>query len=173
MEHFCDRLLEMGLTDGDVIVGSSFGGMVACSVSARVDLGGILLLGSTDDPRDINQVMLTAGYFARSFPGVDLQALVRPFAKSWITGPKAVVLDMFARSDCEVMMGMHEAIMRWGGARPACPVRRVHGRFDPVIPWRSHRHYDAVVGCTHLVALEAPLAARRWLDVLLDDLAPS
>ena len=57
----------------------------------------------------------------------------------------------------------------WRGARPRCPVQRLHGRLDPVIPVRGGARYDHLLWASHLVPIERPAATSaclaRWCGV--------
>lgn len=163
MADFVDRALELGVKDGDQIIGSSFGGMIGCELSHRRQLRGLLLLGSAIEQREINRLVLLAGGFARAMDGRLLQRLATPLRH---VGPKQLAVAMFCDQCPRLMADMYAAILAWGGCQPACPTIRVHGRLDPVIPWRSHRHYDQVTWCSHLVALESPAATNRAINKL-------
>ena len=164
MASFVARARELGLSDGDLICGSSFGGMLALECSQTIDLAGILLLGSAMHPREINQFALRGGHFLRAMSGADAQRLVRPFIH---IGPRQLAAEMFVDGDERAMRSMFQAILTWKGAQPRCPWRRVHGRFDPVIPMRPGQRYHRVVNAAHLVALSEPGVCQQELERLL------
>ena len=108
MEDFVDQAIECGVRDGDYVVGSSFGGMLGCELSTRIRLGGLLLLGSAIEQREINRLVLLAGGFARSMDGRFLQTIGRPFSH-W--GPKRIAVAMFCDQSVAIMMNMYRVIL--------------------------------------------------------------
>ena len=164
MSAFAQRCIDFGIQDGDFLIGSSFGGMVAAEISHLKRIQTCLLLGTAIRQIEINRLALVAGKWMRQFGGVNLQRIAQPFS---YTGPKSETVRMFVEADSDIMENMFAAILNWRGCRPACPTERIHGRFDPVIPLRPSAHYDHIVNCTHLVALEAAQVCQGAINRLI------
>ena len=73
---FAKRCVELGITDGDQLIGSSFGGMVAAEITHMVNIDWCLLLGTALALTniEINRLALLVGFWMRHFGGRDIPA---------------------------------------------------------------------------------------------------
>lgn len=123
-----------------VLGGVSFGGMLAAEMSAILRPRTLVLIGSALSPREIAPGMRVAASLGRFVPhamGARSKKLGRVFIRQ---------LGPMGRKDREFLETMIDAvpfsflkwagraIFDWKGARPGCPVVRVHGDKDRIIP---------------------------------------
>ena len=85
MRSFARTCVDLGITDGDQLIGSSFGGMVAAEITHMVDIDWCLLLGTALAQHEINRISLLMGFWMRHFGGRDIQRISRPAA---LFGPR-------------------------------------------------------------------------------------
>lgn len=123
-ESMCDAA---GIRDGDILVGSSLGGMVACEIAKIRRIPALFLLGSATRKEEISALLAALHPFARVAPidwlRISAGKVPNEFAQ------------MFAEADSSFMRAMCAAIFEWEGlgASPT-KVYRLHGKYDLVIP---------------------------------------
>lgn len=139
------RILEdHQIRDGDVVIGSSLGGMVGCEIAERVALSRLVLIGSAISNREINPFLRWIHPLSRFAPLKRLQRRAQRMPGN--LGP------MFAAADADFIRNMCKAIFAWEGLRGANPnLLRLHGTHDHVISRPSH--VDLSVNGGHLISM--------------------
>lgn len=132
------------IQEGDVLIGASLGGMVACEIAKLRKLRALFLIGSATRHEEVN------GLLAKLHP----LAQVAPV--DWLKfSASQLPLDfaqMFAGLEPSFIRAMCAAVFRWEGLGPApSPVYRLHGKFDLVIPPPSE--VDLLVNGGHLISM--------------------
>lgn len=153
-----ERMIEeAGIVDGDVLVGSSLGGMVACEIASRLKLRSLALIGSAIAPSEISRLLATLHPLA---PLAPLEFVRRCAGK--VPGELA---EMFSQADPGFVRAMCLAIFDWPGLDTdrITPVR-IHGRHDRVIP--PPARVDCLVDGGHLIAMTHPAECVRALRSL-------
>lgn len=119
----------------EVIAGSSLGGMVGAEIVALTQASDLILIGSAQEPREVNRLL--AG-FAKLRDRVPLEHLQK-LLSSTPSGvermlPMSSLLEMIAEADPDFVRAMAGAVFDWQG-RPTCRARRhrIHGAWDLVI----------------------------------------
>lgn len=112
--------------DGDILIGASLGGMVACEIASLRRIRAIFLLGSALHPSEIRRPV------AEIHPLIEIVPLsLAGRAAGWSRRP---LLQMFADSNPDFIRHMCRAIFRWrGAAADRTPIHRIHGRGDLLI----------------------------------------
>lgn len=134
---------EHGIADGDVLVGSSLGGIVACEVAKLRALRLTVLIGSAVNRNEIN------GLIEMLSPFIDFAPIA--FIKACAGKLPGDLTQMFAASDPLFVREISKAIFRWDGADAHCPMLRIHGRNDFVISMPES--CDCVLDGGHLLAM--------------------
>jgi pimeloyl-ACP methyl ester carboxylesterase len=150
-----------GIAGGEVVMGSSLGGMVAAEIANQVRLSGLVLIGSAVHPGEVSRLLTVLHPLADLTPLAFLQALSGKLP--------GLLPDMFRQVDAEFIRAACHAICTWPGLAPdRCPLLRLHGRYDPVIPLPAG--VDHVLPGGHLIALthaETCVAAiMPWLTAM-------
>jgi pimeloyl-ACP methyl ester carboxylesterase len=130
--------------DGDMVVGTSLGGIVACEIARIRKLRALVLIGSAVDKDEVNPLLALLHPLAGIAP---LEWLKFSAGKIPAELPR-----MFAGVDAEFMRSMCAAIFRWDGlgtTKVAC--HRVHGSRDRVIP--PPPHVDFLLDGGHLISM--------------------
>lgn len=116
-----------GIREGDVIVGSSLGGMVACEIARIRNISNLFLIGSAVDKSEVNRLLAAMAPLAQYAPINWVRASVGK-----IPGEFA---QMFAGIEPSFIRAMCPAIFAWEGLRETqARVLRIHGSHDIVIP---------------------------------------
>ena len=149
---------EAGMVDGDVVVGHSLGGMVACEISALRELQQLILVSSARNPEEISALLAALHPLAS----------VTPFRFAQLVAARLPgdLYKMFARSDPAFMRATCRAVFEWPGLRPPYPrIHRIHGRHDRVIP--LPREVDRIVEGGHVIPITHPQECVDFLRSVL------
>lgn len=133
------------INDGDIVGGSSLGGMVALEIADIVNPEAIILLGSAVSSKDVQNLLSLISPLASITPISIVQLLV---GKN-----KNIVSSMFADSDTEFIRAMCQYLNSWRGYRGSLEkVFRLHGKKDLIIPCPSSG-CDVIEDAGHLLAI--------------------
>lgn len=132
LANLADRILdENPLSDCDILVGSSLGGMVGAEIAARTSPRLLVLVGSARHPREVNMLLRQLAKMGDRLPVEHLQNLM---GLDFLAG-RAEILEHLAEADPDQIRSMAAAIFAWAGRpEPGCPSPRIHGAWDLVIP---------------------------------------
>ncbi len=133
-----------GIEDGDIVVGASLGGMVACEIAKIRRLEGLYLVGSATHREEISRLLAALHPLADLAPIDWLQACAGRIPSEFA--------QMFAKAEASFMRQMVKAIFAWPGSGnvPVRP-RRLHGRHDLVIP--PPPEVDLLLAGGHLISI--------------------
>jgi pimeloyl-ACP methyl ester carboxylesterase len=136
--------LACNIRDGDTLIGSSLGGMVACEIAKIRDIHTLFLVGSAVCKDEVNRLLAALHPLARATPIEWLQ---------FSAGKVPVELvQMFSTMEPSFIRAMCEAVFQWEGlGQTRTPVVRIHGKFDLVIPPPAHP--DLLVNGGHLISI--------------------
>jgi hypothetical protein len=115
------------IANGDVIGGSSLGGMVALEIGRLVQPRAIILIGSAMTTNEVQGLLTLLSPLATFTPVSVIQALIGKH--------KNLVSSMFADADPEFIRAMCMYLQQWPGyTGKADIIYRLHGKQDHVIP---------------------------------------
>lgn len=126
-----------------VLGGVSFGGMLAAEMSSELCPRKLVLIGSALSPDEIAprmRVAATLGRFVPQAVGARSKKLGRVFIRQ--LGPmrrkdREFLETMIDAVPFSFLKWAGRAIFEWSGAGPTCPLVRVHGDKDRIIPLPS------------------------------------
>lgn len=133
-----------GIRDGDIVVGSSLGGIVACEISKIRNLRSLILVGAAADRNEVNGLLALLHPLARIAPieWLKLSAGSIP----------ADLARMFSSADPSFIRSMCSAVFAWDGlGEHTVKCHRIHGSKDLVIP--PPQHVDLLLDGGHLIAI--------------------
>jgi pimeloyl-ACP methyl ester carboxylesterase len=133
-----------GIRDGDILVGSSLGGMVACEITKIRRIPTLYLVGSAVRKEEINTILSALHPLAQVAP-ID-----------WLRFSAGKVplelVQMFSGIETSFVRAMCEAIFQWDGlGATETRVFRIHGKHDYVIP--APAQADLLLDGGHLVSI--------------------
>ena len=121
----------LNIQDGDSLIGTSLGGMVALEITRLRHIRQLILIASALGPQEVSPTLKFLHPMARVTPWRQLQRGARRIP---VKSPQ-----MFAHNDPDFIKTMCRAVFQWPGVvEPKVPLLRLHGRFDPVISRPSH-----------------------------------
>ena len=142
-----ERMVREGnIEDGDVIVGSSLGGIVACEIAKLRRLSALVLIGSATRKGEVSGLLRILSPLIGFAP---LEFIQRAAGKM-----PGELMQMFEASQADFIRAMCAAIFEWDGladAEMATRILRIHGRSDRVIPLPAR--VDLVLSGGHLIAM--------------------
>ena len=149
---------EAGIRDGDVVIGTSLGGIVACELAKSRRLGGLFLVSSAIRKEEISGLLALLHPLAGLAP---IEFIQRAAGKI----PNELTAT-FSRSDAAFIRATCRAIFEWEGldASRITPLR-LHGQWDPVIPLPAG--VQRVLNGGHLIARTH---AQECVDYILSSL---
>lgn len=136
-------LVEHSIEDGDVLIGSSLGGMVAGEIARKRRLELVVLIGSAVSPGEIRKSL------GNLHPLIDLLPL--SFVRACSGRLPSDLAKMFYESEPEFVRAMIKAIFKWEGVDPSTRLLRIHGTRDLVIP--PPKEVDLLVRGGHFIAM--------------------
>lgn len=170
LERYARRYVAAGLVqDGDVVGGSSFGGMLAQAIAAHLRPAALVLIGSC---RSAAALPALARRLAPWAPATPLGIFTAPRALGRLALRLGIrradeirmVLAMMSATDPRQLRWMCAVAGTWPGARvPPCPVHQLHGRRDRIIPLAGSGAQDVLPAAGHAIALTHPREVAAWL----------
>lgn len=147
------------IRDGDVLIGASLGGMVACEIAKIRDIRTLFLVSSAAHMEEISRLLRLLQPLAQIAP-LDLLRIVAGKM------PQEAA-QMFAEAEPEFIRAMCSAIFSWEGlGETDVNVVRIHGRQDMVIP--APPNTRLLLDGGHLIAMTHAGACadyiRAWID---------
>lgn len=143
LSDIADSIIELYLIKkGQILIGSSLGGMAALEIARKTDAKQTILLGSAQQRNEINSFLVGLAPLAKITPLRFIQALT---GKS-----NSDFLNMFRSVDPEFIRHMCLAINNWEGLNLNTCIR-IHGSKDFVIPCPNKA--KVVEGAGHLLAI--------------------
>ena len=118
---------ENDIRDGDIVRGSSLGGMISAEVALQRKLRAVVLIGSATKAEEIRHFLSMLALLSTVTPISIVQCLVGK--------RNNLTAKMFAEADSEFMRAMCQYLPKWPGIKSSdIPLCRIHGRKDNVIP---------------------------------------
>lgn len=144
-----------GIPDGATLIGSSLGGIAACEIARLRKIEKLFLVGSARNKEEISAILRIL------HPLIDLAPLT--FIQRVGGKIPGELVEMFRASDARFIRNMCRAIFTWDGLpEDSVPVRRIHGRFDLVIP--PPPDVDVLIESGHLIAMTNAAQCVRFIE---------
>ena len=135
---------QRGICDGDLLVGSSLGGMVACEIAKIRKIPELYLVGSAVSREEVNPLLELLHPLAKVAPINWLQMSAAKFPSD--------LAQMFASGEPSFIRAMCEAVFDWNGlGQTETRVLRIHGQRDLVIA--PPAKVDLLIDGGHLISM--------------------
>lgn len=179
IEHYAKRYADAGLVrNGDVVGGSSFGGMVALAIAAHVHAKAVVLMGSCRAPTALPTLALTFAPLARLVPARAFSSPAAMWALSFKFGisrsqQRQLFIAMADAVDPRHLRWACTAMGTWRSTGlSSCPVHQIHGKRDRIIPASNSGAQAFISDAGHVPALTHPDTVAVWLRSILTPLGP-
>jgi pimeloyl-ACP methyl ester carboxylesterase len=134
------------IKNGDSVIGTSLGGMVACEIANIIQLNHLVLIGSAVQKNEVNSFLKFLSPLVKVTPLEFVQKLTGKMGSDCI--------QMFADCDPHFIRNMCRAIFKWEGLVSTIKPIRIHGTHDLIIP--PPADVDLQVKGGHLIAMTHP-----------------
>jgi len=148
---------QKNIRDGDILIGASLGGIVACEITKIRKIPQLFLIGSAIHGNEVSPLLAAL----RSLLAITPLTLIKRLAAT----SSSPLLQMFAGTDVAFMRAMSGAIFEWDGLGAATTkVHRIHGTHDWVIP--PPAKVDLVLDGGHLISMTHARRCVEYVSVL-------
>jgi pimeloyl-ACP methyl ester carboxylesterase len=149
---------ENNIQEGDIVGGSSLGGMIAIEIAKQKKLKAVILIGSAISRNEIQGILTLLAPLAFTAPISLIQLLIGKYDN--------IVTKMFASTETEFIRSMCQYLPKWLGiVEGLAPIFRLHGQNDHIIPCPSI-DCEIIKGAGHLVAITHPKECAYFLNKL-------
>ena len=140
--EYARRLVPQIPGDNPVLIGVSFGGMIALEIAGIISVEMVILVSSAKSPQDI------PAYF-RVMASLNIYKFIRPRPMRtanpilfWLFGVvrrehKILLSSIMADTDEKFFAWAVESVPTWKGNKPTCKVVQIHGTRDRIMTFRS------------------------------------
>ncbi len=140
----CSMVESCHIKDGDAIIGSSLGGMVACEISKIRKIPRIYLIGSAVHKGEVSTLLSALHPLAKLAPFDLLRFSASKFP--------AELAQMVSEMETSFIRAMCEAVFQWEGLGASSTLAiRLHGKFDLIIP--PPKIPDLLLNGGHLISI--------------------
>ena len=157
---------------GSVLVGLSFGGIMAIEIAKRIPVKQVVLISSvkskTEMPINLNLIGLL--HLQKLLPASKLLHFKELTA--WFFGvregsDKEMLFDLLERSDERIVDWSTDKIVSWNGEHKLSNISHIHGTADAVFPIRNIRPDERVQGGPHFMVYTHAQEVSAWLDEVI------
>ena len=142
IDAYAKRLLEQMITPKPVLMGLSFGGIIAIEVSRHIDTEKIILISSVKTKKEIPLPYRVLGRIGlqKIFP---LQQLRHPnFITNYLFGAhtsedKAMLKPMLENTDTDFLKWAMDQVALWKNGFVPGNITHIHGTADKVLPFKN------------------------------------
>lgn len=141
IESYAKRLTEQIHNDQPILVGLSFGGIMATEVGKLIDTEKIIIIASAKIRKEIPFYYLLAGRL-RLHKLLPARFLVRPNAfNNWLFGTqteqeKKLLSEIFKDTDISFLKWAIDKIVTWKNEVEHKNINHIHGTADRILPYR-------------------------------------
>lgn len=174
ISNYAARLKEQITDKEPVIVGLSFGGMIAVEIAKQISVKRLVLLSSAKSEKEIP-------YYIRSLRYLPLHKLMPASFLRWanqfayrlmgIAGrnDKIIVASMFREADGPFLLWTLDQIIRWRNDTVIPNMVHIHGTADILLPYRFVRADHSIEGGEHLMLMNQAATVSDLLKRILEE----
>jgi pimeloyl-ACP methyl ester carboxylesterase len=153
---------ENDIRNGDVVVGSSLGGMVSLEIAQYKKLAAVVLIGSAIRAKEVQGFLILLSPLAALTPISLIQILVGKHTN--------IISKMFVEADDEFVRAMCTYLNTWPGYHGSqAKLFRLHGQKDHIIPCPKEG-CEIVPNAGHLLAITHPKECGMFLNKINNSL---
>ncbi|MEO7311518.1 MAG: alpha/beta hydrolase [Chitinophagaceae bacterium] len=159
LPSYATRLRETIPEENPVIVGLSFGGMLAAEMALANPRAQVILISSNRNSTEF-PAMLRVGKYLPVYKWLpDLLVKNSKYFFQWIFGAKgkeqqAVQLQILKESDMKFTNAAIDMILRWKTRESAANITHIHGTADKLLPYKKVSPQYTIRGGTHLMVMD-------------------
>ena len=173
IEDYVTRLLEQITTPKPILVGLSFGGLIAIEVAKRIETEKVILIASVKTRREIPFYYRLAGKLRLHKIMAGKLLKKANFITNWFFGivseaDKLLLKQILSVTDPTFLKWAIDKVLRWDNKIPPHNVFHIHGTNDRILPVRFVKCHLPIKNVGHLMTLEIPDQLSKRIRELLD-----
>lgn len=142
IEHYAKRLIRQIKTPSPILIGVSFGGMVAVEIAKQIDVEKIILISSAKTKYEIPVYFRCAGLLGinKLLPARLFKTVNR--ASYWLFGTttkneKELLRSVIGETDSNFLYWAIDKIVNWRNITALGNLTHIHGTNDKILPLRT------------------------------------
>lgn len=172
LESYANRLKECITEPSPVIVGISFGGMLATEIAKANPQSKVIIISSNKVAAELPLYFKMGKYLSvyRWIPARFAKSLM--LRSTWILGgknaeQKEILHNIIRDSETRFVKWAISAILNWENKEIPANLTHIHGTADKLLPYKYIKADFAVDGGTHVMTLDNPKEVSVFLKKLL------
>lgn len=168
IENYAKRLSQKIVTERPIIIGLSFGGMMAIEISKLMETEKIILISSAKTKKEIPFFFRIAGK-TRIHKIVPSWLFKRPtLLSNWYFGTeskedKKMLADIMKDTDVVYLRWAIDKILNWKNITTPSNLRHIHGTADRALPIQFVHPDVKVEGAGHLMVFDRPAIVTEFI----------
>jgi pimeloyl-ACP methyl ester carboxylesterase len=169
--HYATRLRGQMPEEHPVVVGVSFGGMLACEMAKADRLMKVIIIASNKSANEFPYYLRIGKYFP-VYKWLPEKLIKSGRGLNWMLGLKdkahrQLVADIAADMDPAFLKWAIDAILHWQERDVPANVTHIHGTADKLLPLRYVKADYQIQGGTHLISINKPKEISSLLQKLV------
>ncbi len=161
LEHYALRLKAYITEPSPVIIGISFGGMLATEIAKTDPQSKVIIISSNKTATEFPPYLRTGNYFPVYKWTTASMAKSFMLRSGWILGgknkeSKKILRQIILDSDTEFVKWAISAILKWKNRQMPGNLVHIHGTADKLLPYRYVKADYTIDGGTHIMTLDNP-----------------
>lgn len=171
IEHYARRMAESITGENPIIIGLSFGGMMAIEISKLLKTEKIILFSSAKTKNEIPLYFRMAAK-PELHKKIPFEMMANKILIHWLLGiegekEKKIADDYLAHADKELILWSIEKIINWQNTYVPANLIHIHGTADRLLPARFIKSYIPVQGGGHLMVFNRADEINKLLKGIL------
>jgi pimeloyl-ACP methyl ester carboxylesterase len=177
LEEYALRLKEEFMPDDAIIVGLSFGGMLATEIAKKHPDIKSILISSAKTKYELPSIYRTGKYFPlhqwspHSLQKWFMMRIRWMFGVNRIEAQK-IYADIIRNSDPAFNQWAIDAILDWENSEVPSNVIHIHGTHDKILPYKNVQSHYAVKKGGHLMVMEQADILSEFLNNIIENKEP-
>ncbi len=172
IENYATRILDQIKTTKPILIGLSFGGMVAVEVAKQIDTEKVILIASAKTKNEIPFYFRLAGQFGlhKFLPTSLLKS--SNFITNWFFGTsstfdKLLLKQILIDTDTIFLKWAIDKIVSWTNQTDTKNIFHIHGTSDRILPLIFVKCNSTIKNGGHLMTLNNSEEIKNWLSFVL------
>jgi pimeloyl-ACP methyl ester carboxylesterase len=159
IEHYAKRLCTQIKTENPVLIGLSFGGIMAVEIARQIATEKVILLASAKNKYEIPLYLRIAGW-CKLHKLVPVSLLKRPTTITyWLFGAKTkadknLLREILSDTDPAFLKWAIDKIVCWKNKKPTNNIIHLHGSNDKILPARFLKNTHLISGGSHWMTMD-------------------
>ena len=171
LPHYAIRLRQQIPEDHPIVVGVSFGGMLACEMAKADPLMKVIIIASNKSANEFPYYLRMGKYFP-VYRWLPEKLIKSGRSLTWMLGVKdkaqrKLLSDIVGDMDPSFLKWAIGAILHWKEKNAPVNVTHIHGTADKLLPFRYVKADYQIQGGTHLISINKPNEISSLLQKLL------